>query len=146
MSSLQEGPQSRKFGENNSSTKSLRRSHLTIVALSKIKALIAQGQTKGVVDVGFNPLESQDSGPFSSFLFSQSYTTDQMVGSARYDYEVVGSNIDITVSNATSIHSALYHAPGTGKPKRSETPLGIGGNVNQTYTFTVPYSTLTIVK
>jgi RHS repeat-associated protein len=137
------GPQKREFGPENRSTYSLKKSHLTKAALARIRILMNLGQTKGMVDVGFNPLEGHDSGPFSELWHDNiKYNTAQFTGSARYYYEVVGDKINITVANQTSLRSALYHIPFVGEPSRSETPLGIGGNVEQSYTFSIPLTDL----
>lgn len=134
------GPQKREFGSSHSFTNSLKKSHLTKMALAKIKLLINKGQTKGVVGVGFNPLEKHDSGPFSELLYDKSLlNTAQFVGSADYHFEIIGDKINITVTNETSISSAFYHLVDN-KPSRDEVPLGIMGNVAQSYTFSIPLS------
>jgi hypothetical protein len=137
------GPRKRVFDENSRSTHSLMRSHLTKAALAKIKRAINKGETKGMVGVGFNPLEGHDSGPFSELWHDNiKYNTAQFTGSANYHFEVVGDKINITVTNQTSLRSALYHMPFVGEPSRNETPLGIGGNVEQSYTFSIPLTNL----
>lgn len=108
---------------------------------TKEKVLINQGQTKGTVGVGFNPLEKNDSGPFSEYIHDNfTYNTAQFVGSADYHFEVIGDKVNITITNQTSLQSALYHAPFVGKPSKAETPLGIGGNIEQSYSFSIPLS------
>jgi RHS repeat-associated protein len=137
------GPQKREFGPTNSSTLSLKKSHLTKVALAKIKILINGGQTKGIVGAGFNPLEKHDSGPISELIYDNfKYNSAQFVGSANYHFEVVGDKVNITVANETSLNSALYHIPFVGKPYRNETPLGIGGKVEQSYNFSISITEL----
>ena len=134
------GPQKREFGSSHSSTVLLKKSHLTKVALVKIRVAINKGETKGVVVVGFNPLEKHDSGPFSELKHDNfKYNSAQFVGAADYHFEVVGDKINIKVTNETSIYSAFYHLVDA-KPSRSEAPLGIMGNVEQSYTFSIPLS------
>lgn len=133
------GPLKRELGPETASTKSLRNSHLTHIALVKFieKSNYMTEDYTEPIGVGFNPLEKTDSGPFIEFFYDQNYNTAQFVGSANYTFTINGDNVEVLVTNTTSQHSAFLHLDIFKKPSRKETFLGIMGNVDQTYKFSM---------
>jgi RHS repeat-associated protein len=124
---------------NNYSTKSLKGSYLTTTALEKFLDELNKHPIKNsfTFDIGFSPFSDAKVGPFNSIIKDKGYSTAQFVGSCSYNFEIKGSQVEITVNNITSLNSALYHIPFIGKPSREDTPFGFGGNVSQNYHFTM---------
>jgi hypothetical protein len=90
--------------------------------------------------VDFSPFavfDNDKAGPINSVWYDNGYSTAQFTGSAYYSFEVVGDHVNVTVSNRTSLWSALYHLPFVGKPSREDAPMGMGGNIYQIYTFSI---------
>jgi hypothetical protein len=134
------GPEKREFGPNDESTKSLKNSYMTTVALKKFMDKYKTDPSKQSYSVhaDFSPKKGSELGPVNSTKNDLGYSTAQFVGSCDYTFRIVGDHVNVWVNNRTSIWSALYHLSFTGAPSREETPLGIGGNIYQTYTFSIP--------
>jgi hypothetical protein len=137
------GLENYEFGPNEESTISLKNSFLTTTALKKFMAEYKNNPSQKSYNIGnvnFNPFaifSNDEAGPVNSLWNDKGYSTAQFTGSCHYSFEVVGDHVNITVSNRTSLWSALYHLPLVGAPSRGETPLGMAGNIYQTYTFTI---------
>jgi RHS repeat-associated protein len=137
------GLEYRNFGQDTPSSESLKKSFLTTSALKKFMAAYKLDPSRKIYELGtiqfypFAILDTDKAGPINSLWNDKGYSTAQFTGSAYYSVEVVGDHVNITVSNTTSLWSALYHLPFVGKPSRDETPLGIGGNIYQTYMFSI---------
>jgi RHS repeat-associated protein len=132
------GKEYRTFTREDISTISLKDSYLTTVALKKfMKDYNQKGVTKWGQTITFSPFSSAEVGPFNSLLHDKGYSTAQFTGSCDYSIEAIGNQLNVTVMNRTSLWSALYHILGVGTPSREQAFLGIGGNVHQTYRFTI---------
>jgi hypothetical protein len=102
---------------------------------ANVAAFLAGGKPSGFQNFGAKGLFSSGLNPVAQF-----------VGSYGWNMSLSGGNLNITITNATTMFSAFYHAPGLnpnpptsgrsvfGPPK---TPMG---RVNQTFNIQVPCS------
>lgn len=111
-------------------------------------------QMKGAYGLAGNVASFLNGGPSSGFqnfgvkgLFASGLNpTAQFVGSYGWSMSLSGGNLNITLTNATTMYSAFYHAPGLNPnpPTRFDSVFNPGrhpmGRVNQTFNIQVPCS------
>lgn len=74
----------------------------------------------------------------SGLLASGLNPTAQFVGSYGWSMSLSGGNLNITLTNATTMFSAFYHAPGLNPNPPTRTGWSPMGRVNQTFHIQVP--------
>jgi RHS repeat-associated protein len=134
------GPETRDFGWGTPSSESLKNSYMTTVALKKFMTYYKNNPSKSSWSdwIPFSPEKGSELGPVNLAKNDMGYSTAQFVGTCKYSFTIVGDHVNVTVFNTTSLWSTFYHLPFTGKPSREETPFGIGGNIDQTFRFSIP--------
>jgi hypothetical protein len=89
---------------------------------SAISSFLAGGPSSGHVDFGLHGLVSAGLNP-----------TAQFVGSYNWSMAKGGGNLNITITNTTTMYSAFYHAPGLNPNPPTRTSWSPMGKVDQTF-------------
>ncbi|MEO8727028.1 MAG: RHS repeat-associated core domain-containing protein [Acidobacteriaceae bacterium] len=118
------GPTNTTFGPNSVQSQEMMGAY---GLAGSVNAFLSGGRSSGHQDFGLGGLGSTGLNP-----------TGQFVGSYDYSMLLSSGKLNITITNTTTMWSALYHAPGLNPNPPTRTGWSPGGRVNQTFQITVP--------